>query len=270
MTLEAQHVSFSIHDQRILHEVSIQIKEKQFVGLIGPNGSGKSTLLKNMYRLLKPESGTILLNEKDILQQSSKSIAKNLAVVSQETPVLFDFQVIDLVSMGRTPHKKLFELDHEDDFRIVKEALSQTGIAHLETRSFGSLSGGEKKRVMVARALAQQAQVIILDEPTNHLDIQHQLQLMDLIQTLHLTVVAALHDLNIAAMYCDTIYVLQQGRIVHYGTPEEVLTPALLWEVFGVHADIQMHHLTGRPYLTYVSEQFTKIAPKETSTLQTT
>ncbi|MGE7915539.1 ABC transporter ATP-binding protein [Lysinibacillus xylanilyticus] len=260
MTLETKQVSFSISDERILHEVSVQIKEKQFVGLIGPNGSGKSTLLKNMYRVLKPESGTVLLNEQDILKQSSKSIAKNLAVVSQETPVVFDFTVHDLVSMGRTPHKKLFELDQERDFQIVKNALDQTGIAHLEKRSFSSLSGGEKKRVMVARALAQQAQMLILDEPTNHLDIQHQLQLMDLIQTLHLTVVAAIHDLNIAAMYCDQIYVLQQGRIVNFGTPEEVLTPALLQDVFGVYADIQTHPLTGKPYLTYVSEQFTKKA----------
>lgn len=264
MTLETKQVSFSISDERILHEVSVQIKEKQFVGLIGPNGSGKSTLLKNMYRFLKPESGTVLLNEQDILKQSSKSIAKNLAVVSQETPVVFDFTVHDLVSMGRTPHKKLFELDQERDFQIVKNALDQTGIAHLEKRSFSSLSGGEKKRVMVARALAQQAQMLILDEPTNHLDIQHQLQLMDLIQTLHLTVVAAIHDLNIAAMYCDQIYVLQQGRIVNFGTPEEVLTPALLQDVFGVYADIQTHPLTGKPYLTYVSEQFTKKALKTT------
>jgi len=259
MTLEARQVSYSIQDQRILHEVSMQIREQQFVGLIGPNGSGKSTLLKNMYRLLKPENGTVLLNEQDIFKQSSKNIAKNLAVVSQETPVLFDFTVHDLVSMGRTPHKKLLELDQERDFQIVKDALNQTGITHLEKRSFGSLSGGEKKRVMVARALAQQAQILILDEPTNHLDIQHQLQLMDLIQTLHLTVVAALHDLNIAAMYCDQIYVLQQGQIVCSGTPEEVLTPALLQDVFGVYADIQTHPLTGKPYLTYVSEQYTKI-----------
>jgi len=259
MTLEARQVSYSIQDQRILHEVSMQIREQQFVGLIGPNGSGKSTLLKNMYRLLKPEHGTVLLNEQDIFKQSSKNIAKNLAVVSQETPVLFDFTVHDLVSMGRTPHKKLLELDQERDFQIVKDALNQTGITHLEKRSFGSLSGGEKKRVMVARALAQQAQILILDEPTNHLDIQHQLQLMDLIQTLHLTVVAALHDLNIAAMYCDQIYVLQKGQIVCSGTPEEVLTPALLQDVFGVYADIQTHPLTGKPYLTYVSEQYTKI-----------
>jgi len=172
--------------------------------------------------------------------------------------VLFDFTVHDLVSMGRTPHKKLLELDQEKDFQIVKEALRQTGISHLEKRSFSSLSGGEKKRVMVARALAQQAQILILDEPTNHLDIQHQLQLMDLIQTLHLTVVAALHDLNIAAMYCDQIYVLQQGRIVCHGTPEEVLTPTVLQDVFGVFADIQIHPMTGKPYLTYVPEQFTK------------
>ncbi len=237
MTLEAKQVSFSIFDQRILHDVSIQIKEKQFVGLIGPNGSGKSTLLKNMYRFFKPESGTVLLNEQDILKQSSKTLAKNLAVVSQETPVLFDFTVHDLVSMGRTPHKKLLELDQERDFQIVKEALNQTGITHLEKRSFSSLSGGEKKRVMVARALAQQAQVLIL----------------------HLTVVAALHDLNIASMYCDQIYVLQQGRIVCNGAPEEVLTPQLLQDVFGVYADIQTHPLTGKPYLTYVSEQFTKL-----------
>lgn len=258
MTLEARQVSYSIQDQRILHEVSMQIREQQFVGLIGPNGSGKSTLLKNMYRLLKPENGTVLLNEQDIFKQSSKNIAKNLAVVSQETPVLFDFTVHDLVSMGRTPHKKLLELDQERDFQIVKDALNQTGISHLEKRSFSSLSGGEKKRVMVARALAQQAQILILDEPTNHLDIQHQLQLMDLIQTLHLTVVAALHDLNIAAMYCDQIYVLQQGHIVCSGTPEEVFTPTILQDVFGVYADIQTHPLTGKPYLTYVSEQYTK------------
>lgn len=258
MTLEAKQISFSISDERILHEVNVQIKDNQFVGLIGPNGSGKSTLLKNMYRLLKPENGTVLLNEQDILKQSSKNIAKNLAVVSQETPVLFDFTVHDLVSMGRTPHKKLLEFDQEQDFQIVKDALKQTGIAHLEKRSYSSLSGGEKKRVMVARALAQQAQVLILDEPTNHLDIQHQLQLMDLIQTLQLTVVAAIHDLNIAAMYCDQIYVLQQGRIVCFGTPEEVLTPTLLQDVFRVYADIQTHPLTGKPYLTYIPEQFTK------------
>jgi iron complex transport system ATP-binding protein len=267
MTLQANHVSYSIHDQRILHEVSIQVKEQQFVGLIGPNGSGKSTLLKNLYRLLKPESGTVLLNEKDIFKQPSKTIAKSLAVVGQETPILFDFQVRDLVSMGRTPHKKLFEIDHQEDVRIVKEALSQTGIAHLETRNFSSLSGGEKKRVMVARALAQQANILILDEPTNHLDIQHQLQLMDLIQTLHLTVIAALHDLNIAAMYCEQIYVLQHGSIVSYGTPEEVLTPALLRDVFGVHAEIQTHPITGKPHLTYISEQFLKVDPKETSSI---
>jgi len=267
MTLRANHLSYSIHDKQILHEVSIQVKEKQFVGLIGPNGSGKSTLLKNLYRLLKPESGTVLLNEKDIFKQSNKLIAKSLAVVGQETPIVFDFQVRDLVSMGRTPHKKLFEIDHQKDVQIVKEALSQTGIAHLETRNFSSLSGGEKKRVMVARALAQQANILILDEPTNHLDIQHQLQLMDLIQTLQLTVIAALHDLNIAAMYCGKIYVLQHGRIVRYGTPEEVLTPKLLRDVFGVYAEVQQHPLTGKPHLTYISEQFLKAAPKETSSI---
>lgn len=256
MTLVADKISFSINERRILDEVSLHVKKNQCVGLIGPNGSGKSTLLKNMYRVLKPDSGTVLLDEEDLLKQSSKAVAKNIAVVGQETPVLFDFQVRELVSMGRTPHKKLFDIDSTMDVRIVKEALGQTGIAHLETRSFSSLSGGEKKRVMLARALAQQAQVLILDEPTNHLDIHHQLQLMDLINTLDLTIVAALHDLNIAAMYCDQIYVLKSGRIVCYGRPEEVLTPDILQEVFGVHAEVAIHPITKKLHLTYIPEQF--------------
>lgn len=256
MVFVAQNLSFSVQKAKILDNVSMHIHEREFVGLIGPNGSGKSTLLKNMYRMLKPQAGDVFLFNENIYKQSPKEMAKQLAVVGQETPILFDFTVKDLVAMGRTPHKRLIEGDTTEDRDIIEQSLRQAGIFNLKDRNFSSLSGGEKKRVIVARALAQQAKVMVLDEPTNHLDIQHQLQLMDLIRSLSITVVAALHDLNIAATYCDKIYVLQNGEIMAYGTPQDILTPALLKEVFGVHAEVSMHPVTKKPHIFYIPEQF--------------
>jgi iron complex transport system ATP-binding protein len=255
MTIEAKAVSYHIVDKQILHDISLNVQSQEFVGLIGPNGSGKSTLLKNMYRLLQPEHGQIILYDEDIRQQKDKAIAKKMAVVGQESPVLFDFSVRDIVAMGRAPHKKMFALDDKDDVIIIDQALQQAGISHLANRDFSSLSGGEKKRAIIARALTQQAKLLILDEPTNHLDIKHQLQVMDLISSLKLTVLAALHDLNIAATYCDRIYVIKDGRVVTSGTPGEVLTPQLLRKVFDVHAEVTLHPLTQRPSITYLSEK---------------
>ncbi|MFJ8513479.1 ABC transporter ATP-binding protein [Lysinibacillus xylanilyticus] len=256
MVYVAKNLTFAVQLVNILNNVSIHIQEREFVGIIGPNGSGKSTLLKNMYRMLQPQEGEVLLFNENIYKQSSKVIAKQLAVVGQETPVLFEFTVKDLVAMGRTPHKRLLEVDTKEDLAIVEESMQQAGVLHLSERTFSSLSGGEKKRVVVARALAQQAKVMVLDEPTNHLDIQHQLQLMDLIQSLQVTVIAALHDLNIAATYCDKIYVLKDGEIAAYGTPFDVLTPSLLQKVFGVHAEVSVHPVTKKPHIYYISEQF--------------
>ena len=255
MAIKAQHVSYSIMDKAILHDISLHVQQDEVVGLIGPNGSGKSTLLKNMYRLLKPQQGQIILYDEDISKQADKEIAKKMAVVGQESPVLFDFSVRDIVAMGRAPHQKLFAMDAKEDALIIDRSLAQAGITHLASRDFSSLSGGEKKRAIIARALTQQANLLILDEPTNHLDIKHQLQVMDLIDSLQLTVLAALHDLNIAAAYCDCIYVLQQGRVVTSGTPADVLTPQLLREVFEVHAEVITHPVTKRPSITYLSEK---------------
>lgn len=258
MTIEAKQVSYSIMDKEILHAISLQVQQGEIVGLIGPNGSGKSTLLKNMYRLLKPQQGQIILYEQDIRTQTDKEIAKKMAVVGQESPVLFDFSVRDIVAMGRAPHQKLFAMDAKEDAVIIERSLAQAGISHLAERDFSSLSGGEKKRAIIARALTQQASLLILDEPTNHLDIKHQLQVMDLIDSLELTVLAALHDLTIAATYCDRIYVLQHGHVVASGTPEEVLTPQLLQDVFEVYAEVTTHPITQRPTITYLSEKFLK------------
>ncbi|MFJ7736609.1 ABC transporter ATP-binding protein [Lysinibacillus sp. NPDC097287] len=256
MVFVAQNLSFAVQKAKILENVSMHIHEREFVGLIGPNGSGKSTLLKNMYRMLKPQAGDVFLFNENIYKQSAKEMAKQLAVVGQETPVLFEFTVKDLVAMGRTPHKRLIEGDTKEDHDIIEQSMRQAGIVHLKDRNFSSLSGGEKKRVIVARALAQQAKVMVLDEPTNHLDVQHQLQLMDLIRSLPITVVAALHDLNIAATYCDKIYVLQNGEIRAYGAPQDILTPALLKDVFGVHAEVSVHPVTKKPHIFYIPEQF--------------
>ncbi|MFJ8089123.1 ABC transporter ATP-binding protein [Lysinibacillus sp. NPDC095746] len=256
MVYVAKNVTFAVQQVKILNNVSVHIQEREFVGIIGPNGSGKSTLLKNMYRMLQPQEGEVFLFNENIYKQSSKVVAKQLAVVGQETPVLFEFTVKDLVAMGRTPHKRLLEVDTKEDLAIVEESMQQAGVLHLSERTFSSLSGGEKKRVVVARALAQQAKVMVLDEPTNHLDIQHQLQLMDLIRGLPITVIVALHDLNIAATYCDKIYVVKDGEIAAYGTPFDVLTPSLLQKVFSVHAEVNVHPVTKKPHIYYISEQF--------------
>lgn len=256
MALKAQQISYSIMDKEILQNISLHVQQGEVVGLIGPNGSGKSTLLKNMYRLLKPQRGKVLLYDADITTLHDKAIAKQMAVVGQESPVLFDFSVRDIVAMGRAPHRKLFSTDTTGDKAIIDRALQQAGIMHLAERDFSSLSGGEKKRAVIARALTQQANIVILDEPTNHLDIKHQLQVMDLIDSLQLTVLAALHDLNIAATYCDRIYVLQQGKVVASGTAQEVLTPSLLQDVFEVYAEVVTHPITKRPSITYLSEKF--------------
>ncbi|NEW05919.1 heme ABC transporter ATP-binding protein [Paenibacillus sp. SYP-B3998] len=254
MNVQVEELSYQIQDKRIIEAIGLQVKQGEFIGLIGPNGSGKSTLLKAIYRVLEPQAGRIIWDGKDLFHLSHKETAKRMAVVSQETSVTFDFTVKDIVSMGRTPHKSIFESDTKKDKEIVEESLDKVGMSHYADRSFTTLSGGEKQRVLIARALAQQAQFLILDEPTNHLDIRYQLQIMDLVKRLRITTLAALHDLNIASFYCDRIYVLKAGRVVASGSPELILIPELLQDVFGVTAEIAIHHITGKPHIIFLPE----------------
>ncbi|WP_019153136.1 heme ABC transporter ATP-binding protein [Robertmurraya massiliosenegalensis] len=252
--LQVQNISYSISDKQILDDISFSIAQGKFIGIIGPNGSGKSTMLKIIYRHLKQTSGDVILFEKDIVQLAKKELARNIAVVSQETPMLFDFTVKDLVMMGRTPYKKWLSRDNDEDSSIVKESMQLANIIHLENRSFSHLSGGEKKRVMLARALAQRANILILDEPTNHLDIEHQYQLMDLVRDLPITIIAALHDINLAAGYCDELLVMKNGELFKSGTPEKVLTKELLEEVFHVHALISKNPFTEKLHLFFYTK----------------
>jgi iron complex transport system ATP-binding protein len=253
MDVNVEDVSFSMQEKKIISDIYLQVRPGEFVGIIGPNGSGKSTLLKNIYRVNKPDCGKISLDNENIFKLSAKETSRKMAVVSQESSSSFDFSVREIVLMGRAPHKKMMESDTVEDGQIAEEALQQVGMSAFADRSMTTLSGGEKQRVMVARALAQQAKILVLDEPTNHLDIHHQLQLMDLVKRLNITVITALHDLNIASSYCDRIYIMKDGVNAASGTPEEVLTEETLEKVFRVNTSIIKHPVTGKTHITFLS-----------------
>lgn len=238
MNIATEHIRLSYDANEILKDVSLRAEDKEFVGLIGPNGSGKSTLLKCIYRVLSPGEGTVYLDGDPLEKLSYKASARKMAVVAQHNYYNFDFSVREVVLMGRSPHKKAMERDHAGDYEIVDDALENVGMSHFADRSFSTLSGGEQQRVILARALAQQTRCLVLDEPTNHLDITHQLQLLRIVKKLDVTVISAIHDLNIAAMFCDRIYVLQQGKIVGSGTPREVLTREMIKDIYRVETEI--------------------------------
>ena len=255
MRLQVEGMSFSYDEQQLIGDIYLNVAKGEFVGIIGPNGSGKSTILKNLYRALKPDHGAVLFDKEDLYKMNTKATAKKIGVVGQENSVPFDFKVEEIVAMGRSPHKKLFDGDTATDQKIVKNALHQTGIEHMAKRNYLQLSGGEKQRVIIARVLAQQTDFLLLDEPTNHLDIRYQLQMFDLMKELGVTVLSTIHDLNIAALYCDRIYVLKEGRLFKAGTPEEVLTPTIIRDVYGVQVDVIVHPITNKLSITYLPKR---------------
>ena len=253
MRLGVENLSYSYGGQGdAIMDVCLSVDRGEFVGLIGPNGSGKSTVLKNIYRGLTPDRGSILLDGEDLMKMPFRKSALKLAVVGQENDVPFDFLVEEIVAMGRTPHKKLFDVDNAYDKQIVHHALEHLGMENMAKRSYLHLSGGEKQRVIIARAVAQESDFLILDEPTNHLDISYQMQIFDFIKRLKVTVLSAIHDLNMAALYCDRIYVLKNGRIVLQGTPDEVLTPENIYDVYGVRSSVEKHPITGKLSITFL------------------
>lgn len=252
MRMKVEDLTFSYGKKPAADGVSLHVEKGEFVGLIGPNGSGKSTVLKNIYRALKPDAGVIWLDEEELLKMSYKKSARKMAVVGQENEVPFDFLVEEMVAMGRSPYKKLFDIDNAHDKEIVHHALEHLGMEGMAKRSYAHLSGGEKQRVLMARAIAQESDFFILDEPTNHLDIGYQMQIFDFVKRLKVTVLSAIHDLNMAALYCDRLYVLQEGKVVLCGTPEEVLTPEHIYEIYKVKSSVMKHPVTGRVSITFL------------------
>ncbi|PWA12195.1 ABC transporter [Pueribacillus theae] len=253
MNLAAKNVSLTLNDNPILNNMDILVRNQEFVGLLGPNGSGKSTFLKSIYRTMKPDVGWISLANQDIYKLPPRKVARQMAVVRQESAIEFDFSVREIVMMGRFPHKSAFQSDTKQDEELVNETLARVGMQDFAERSFTTLSGGEKQRVLIARALAQQAKLLVLDEPTNHLDIHSQLQIMAILKKLRCTVLTALHDLNIAAVYCDRLYIVKSGEIVASGTPAEVLQPQLINDVFGVDCEVSIHPRTAKPHIVFLS-----------------
>ena len=252
MEIRAEHVSVRIGKKEIIDDITAKVDRKEFVGIIGPNGSGKSTFLKTIYRVLTPEKGTIWLGDRELNQISGRQSAKQLGVMTQSSIMNFEFTVEEVVLMGRTPHKKLMEMDGKEDYDIAHDALKKVGMFDRRDSSFNTLSGGEKQRVLIARALTQQPQALILDEPTNHLDIQYQLHLLETVKRLGIEVFAAMHDMNLAAAYCDRLYVIHHGRIVAYGTVKEVMTEKMLKDVFSVRARITTDEQTGKMSILFL------------------
>lgn len=252
MRLQVENLNYAYGEKEAIRQISLSVSEGEFVGLIGPNGSGKSTVLKNVYRGLIPDSGTITLDGENLLTMPYKKSALKMAVVGQENELPFDFLVEEIVAMGRSPHKKLFDIDHAADKAIVHHALEHLGMEHMAKRNYLHLSGGEKQRVIIARAIAQESDFFVLDEPTNHLDISYQMQIFDFIKRLNVTVLSAIHDLNMAALYCDRLYVLKNGEIVLQGTPEAVLTEQNIYDVYGVRSAVAAHPVTGKLSITYL------------------
>lgn len=239
MNIQTDTIQVSFGSKTILHDISLAIQDKEFVGIIGPNGSGKSTFLKCLYRVLQPSGGKIYFDGSELSSLSHRDTALKMAVVAQHSAVNFDFSVLEMVLMGRSPYKGLLDRDQLDDYEIARHALSEVGLSDFESRNFNTLSGGEQQRVILARALAQRTECLVLDEPTNHLDIKYQLELMTIVKRLDATVVSAIHDLNLAAIYCDRIIALKDGHIVCSGTPQDVLSPDTIRHIYGVSAMVQ-------------------------------
>ena len=248
--ISIQNLSYSAGEQSILQDVCLTVEQNKFVGLIGPNGSGKTTLLKHIYRALPPEKKTVYINGREIESYSYRETAKQVTVMRQENGSDFDYTILEMVLMGRAPYRKYYEKDSAEDKQISLNSLKYVGMDHLADRSFSTLSGGEKQRVLIARSLAQEADILILDEPTNHLDVHYQWLLMEIIAKLQKTVLSVFHELNLACRYCDYLYVLKDGYIINSGIPEEVVTPKMLSDVFAVNADV-ITSKSGKPYIIY-------------------
>ncbi|WP_422771383.1 ABC transporter ATP-binding protein [Plantactinospora sp. WMMC1484] len=236
--LELDGVCWGPRGRTIVRDVHLAVEPGEIVGLLGPNGSGKSSLLRCVYRRNRPTGGTVLVDGVDVWRQPARQVARQVAVLTQDIPTDLEHTVTGLVALGRVPHQSALGGVGADDQRIVAEALRRCSLDDLADRSVATLSGGERQRVQLARALTQQPRLLLLDEPTNHLDLAHQLAVLDLVCGLGVTVVAALHDIELAAAYCDRLVVLHEGTVAAAGPPEDILTDRLLHDVYGVAAEV--------------------------------
>jgi iron complex transport system ATP-binding protein len=252
-----EQIGFRYNGQWVLKDISFEIRKGEFLGIIGPNGSGKTTLLNVIDGILKPEEGDVRINGTSIKKMKRDALAKIIAVVAQDFPMIFPFSVHEVILMGREPHLNKWRFEVETDFQIAREAMKMTDTFHLMNRNMATLSGGERQRVMIARSLAQQPQIMLLDEPTAFLDIRHQIDFFDLIKKLNknnaLTVVTITHDINLASLYCDRIIMLRGGQLHCEGNPYDVIIEKNIKEVYEVTVAVDKSQETGRPRITLLS-----------------
>lgn len=237
LTLTLSDVTVAVGSVEICSEISLEVESGRVVGIMGPNGSGKTTLLRSAYRMLRPRSGQVVVGGEDLWELSPLEAARRIAVVVQEPRTDFEFTVREVVAMGRSPYQSAFAGESADDRQRIDDALAHVDMTALANRSFSTLSGGEKQRALIARALVQEAGILLLDEPTNHLDIRYQFEVLDLVRGVGVTTLISIHDVNLAAEYCDYIVVLKGGRIQAAGPVETVLIPEVLEPVFEVRVE---------------------------------
>jgi iron complex transport system ATP-binding protein len=258
MTLSTHHVSYTYRRRAdagfALRDVNITVAPRSFTGLLGPNGCGKTTLLKLLSGVLAPDSGSVALTGQHLSALSRRDVARRLAVVPQETHPAFDYTALEMVLMGRHPHIGTLALEGPHDLAIAHEAMAATGTAHLADRTYMTLSGGEKQRVIIASALAQEPEVLLLDEPTASLDLGYQLEIASMLTMLNrergVTIVMATHDLNLAASVCDTLILMREGCVLAEGPTTGVLNARRVEQLYGVAADVRFHEQAG--HLTVV------------------
>ncbi|MGP4017485.1 ABC transporter ATP-binding protein [Saccharopolyspora sp. 5N708] len=251
MQLCLDGVSVEVTGRTLVGDLDLEVRSGEIVGLLGPNGSGKSTALRCVYRALRPTTGAVLLDGADLAGMALRESARSIAALTQESNSELDFTVAEVVALGRTPHLRGNQALSPRERELCEQAMEQADVAHLADRGVLSLSGGERQRVLIARALVQEPRVLVLDEPTNHLDVRHQVELLSFLRTSGLTVLVALHDLNLAASTCDRLAVLSGGSLVTTGRPTDVLTTELIRQVFGVEVAVVTHPRTGAPQLLY-------------------
>ncbi len=251
--LELKNISFAYGNKDVLNAISLDIAEGDFISIIGPNGSGKSTLIKIINNIYQPKTGEVLLRDKIIGSYKIKDIAKEISLVPQEVDINYDFTVEDIVAMGRYAHLKTFGSESEEDYKIIEEAMILTNVYGLKDRKVTEISGGEKQRTMIAKAIAQDSNIILLDEPTSSLDMNHQIEIMEFLTKLNkekkLTVITVLHDVNLASRYSNKLILIKDGRIIDRGSPEEVITEENMRDAYNLEAAIDLNRYTNKTYL---------------------
>ena len=260
--IRIDHLTCGYGSKIVLDNINLEIEKGEFVGIIGPNGSGKTTIMRAITRLIKPITGTIYLEGKNISNFSHKELAQKIAVVSQSLPVMA-MSVREFVLLGRIPYyKELQFLENEKDLAIAESAMIMTDIIKLGDNYMSEMSGGEVQLAFIARAIAQEPSLLLLDEPTAHLDITHQVGVLDLIKRLNrqygLTVIIVLHDLNLASEYCDRLVLMDQGQIEKTGRSEEVLTYSNIEKVYKTVVVVEINPISGKPFVLVVSEEVKK------------